>query len=75
MKQLKDEKFLEYTIKIRRVREVFGEKGIKAYKNKMFLVDIIENVGQTSFAVPMTRNYPASINKVFKMIKEELYLI
>ena len=74
-KKYKDEEFLEYTIKIRRVREVWGDRHCKEYKDKFYLVEIISGSGHgISFAVPIKRSIGTALRKVFKEIKHNLYL-
>ena len=75
IKKYKDEEFLEYTIKIRRVRGVTGYKWGKKYTDKMYLVDVKERSGGiTSFGMPIRKDTGTALKKVFKEIKELLYL-
>ncbi|MHA1225166.1 MAG: hypothetical protein ACTSR2_00455 [Candidatus Hodarchaeales archaeon] len=74
-KRYKDEEFLEYTIKIRRVRKVWGNRYCKEYKDKFYLVEIKQPSGHgISFAVPIKRNIGAALRKVFREIKHYLCL-
>lgn len=72
----KEQTFTDYTIKIKRVRDVekFG-KGCASYKDKFFLIDIINSYGGgIGFAVKIGKDYGKSLRKVFKEIQEEFYL-
>ena len=74
-KRYKDQEFLEYTIKIKRVREVWGDRNCKEYKDKFYLVDIKQPVGYgIGFAVPIKRNLGTALKKVFREIQKNLHL-
>ena len=68
MKQYKDEDILYYTIKIRRIREVKGDKNDKEYKDKLWCVDCKDFLeGETFFCEP-------TLKKAFKKLKELLWI-
>lgn len=66
VKQLKDQRFRLYTIKIDRIREVKKLGRIKGFKDKMFCVDIRDHIGGgKAFCEP-------TLKKLFVSIKREL---
>jgi len=68
MKQYKDEDILYYTIKIRRIREVKGDKNDREYKDKLWCVNCNDFLkGETVFCDP-------TLKKAFKTLQEELHL-
>lgn len=68
MKKYKDEDILLYTIKIRRIREVKGDKDIKSYEDKLYCVECRDYFGAGfAFCEP-------TLKKAFKTLKEEIYL-
>jgi len=68
MKQYKDEDILYYTIKIRRMREVKGDKNDREYKDKLWCVECKDFLkGEISFCEP-------TLKKAFKTLQEELHL-
>ena len=74
-KRYKDQEFLEYTIKIRRVREIWGNRYFKGYKDKFYLVDIKQSPEyRIGFAVPIKRNPWTALKRVFREIQRELHL-
>lgn len=77
MKKLKDQNILDYTIKIRLIREIEKVgKGEYNFKDKMYLVDILNSCGGgIGFNVKATpyKTGP-NLRRVFKRIQEELHL-
>lgn len=68
MKQYKDEDILYYTIKIRRMREVKGDKNDREYKDKLWCVDCKDFLkGGVAFCEP-------TLKKAFKKLKELLWI-
>lgn len=73
---MSEKTFLEYTIKIRIVKDKkrIGAGGWK-YKDKFYLVDIkTYGGGGVSFGIQATGNYGRDLRKVFREIKENLHL-
>ena len=73
MKKYKDQTFLEYNIKIRRVREVQGNKTYKNYSDIFYSVEI-EGIGEPdySFRVPIKKDFRSALRKVFREIQKSL---
>ena len=77
MKKLVEEQnFIEYAILIRRIREVFKDDNSEEYKDKFYLVDIIQPNGYgVSFGIPIKRNnIGTALRKVIREIKRSLCL-
>jgi hypothetical protein len=72
---MKDQIFTQYKIKIRQVRERKKLADGIAYRDKMFLIDVLDNIGGgIGFSVKCGNSYRANLRKVFRRICEELHL-
>ena len=68
MKTLKDENILYYTIKIRRIREVKGDRNYREYKDKLYCIDCRDYIGAGfAFCEPTLR-------RAINTLKKQLYL-
>lgn len=65
---MKDEELVYYRIKIRRVREVKGDKNIKSFSDKLWCVDCRDFTGRGIAFCETT------LKKAFKTLKKELWL-
>lgn len=67
-KSYKDEKILYYTIKIRRIRSVFGDKYFKKYKDKFWCIDCKDFTGNgLMFCKP-------TLGELINELQKELYI-
>ena len=72
---MKKETFLEYIIKIGKVREKTKiDVGTWEYKDKMYLVNIKESGVGIAFSVKATGNCGRDLRRVFRAITKSLYL-
>ena len=73
-KKLNDQQFRVLTIKVDKVREVLKIPHGKEYKDKLYLVDVLDGMLGTAFSVKATGHYKQDLKRVFREIKKILYL-